>query len=87
MNNLLFPALLTGIFCYLGAIETPWLFGMSGGFYIVGRPLVAGLLVGLAFGDIKNGILWAWLCKRFLSLTCQLEVPLIVKLPMQHMVE
>ncbi|WEV70266.1 PTS sugar transporter subunit IIC [Lactobacillus sp. ESL0785] len=57
MNSLFFPALLTGIFCYLGAIETPWLFGMSGGFYIVGRPLVAGLLVGLAFGDIKNGIL------------------------------
>lgn len=57
MNNLFFPALLTGIFCYLGAIESPWLFGMLGGFYIVGRPLVAGLLVGLAFGDVKNGIL------------------------------
>lgn len=57
MNNLFFPALLTGIFCYLGAIESPWLFGMSGGFYIVGRPLVAGLLVGLAFRDVKNGIL------------------------------
>lgn len=57
MNSLFFPALLTGIFCYLGAIESPWLFGMSGGFYIVGRPLVAGLLVGLAFGDVKNGIL------------------------------
>lgn len=57
MNNLFFPALLTGIFCYLGAIESPWLFGMSGGFYIVGRPLVAGLLVGLTFGDVKNGIL------------------------------
>jgi PTS system mannose-specific IIC component len=49
--------MLTGIFCYLGAIESPWLFGMSGGFYIVGRPLVAGLLVGLAFGDVKSGIL------------------------------
>jgi len=56
-TSLFFPALLTGIFCYLGAIETPWLFGMSGGFYIVGRPLVAGLLVGLAFGDIKSGVL------------------------------
>ena len=55
--SLFFPALLTGIFCYLGAIESPWLFGMSGGFYIVGRPLVAGLLVGLAFGDVTNGIL------------------------------
>ena len=55
--SLFFPALLTGIFCYLGAIESPWLFGMSGGFYIAGRPLVAGLLVGLAFGDVTNGIL------------------------------
>ena len=55
--NLFLPALLTSIFCYLGAIETPWLFGMSGGFYIVGRPLVAGLLVGIAFGDINAGVL------------------------------
>ncbi|MGG5340934.1 PTS mannose/fructose/sorbose/N-acetylgalactosamine transporter subunit IIC [Enterococcus sp. AZ192] len=56
-TGLLLPALLTGIFCYLGAIETPWLFGMTGGFYIVGRPLVAGLLVGIAFGDVQAGIL------------------------------
>lgn len=56
-TTLFIPALLTGIFCYLGAIESPWLFGMSGGFYIVGRPLVAGLLVGLAFGDVKAGVL------------------------------
>ncbi|GAA3018596.1 PTS sugar transporter subunit IIC [Tetragenococcus solitarius] len=55
--QLLFPALLTGIFCYLGAVETAWLFGVSGGFYIVGRPLVAGLLVGLAFGDVQAGVL------------------------------
>lgn len=56
-GSLLLPALLTGIFCYLGAIESPWLFGMSGGFYIVGRPLVAGLLTGIAFGDIQAGVL------------------------------
>ncbi len=55
--DLLIPALLTGIFCYLGAIESACLFGMSGGFYIVGRPLVAGLLVGVAFGDVQAGIL------------------------------
>lgn len=55
--TLFIPALLTSIFCYLGAIESPWLFGMSGGFYIVGRPLVAGLLVGLAFGDVQAGVL------------------------------
>ncbi len=56
-GGLFLPALLTGIFCYLGAIESPWLFGMSGGFYVVGRPLVAGLLTGIAFGDIKAGVL------------------------------
>ncbi|GAA3012521.1 PTS mannose/fructose/sorbose/N-acetylgalactosamine transporter subunit IIC [Tetragenococcus solitarius] len=55
--NLFVPALLTGLFCYLGAIETPWLLGMSGGFYVVGRPLVAGLLTGIAFGDIRAGVL------------------------------
>lgn len=57
MSSLLIPALLTGIFCYLGAIESPWLLGMSGGYYIVGRPLVAGLLIGLAFGDVQAGVL------------------------------
>lgn len=56
-GSLFLPALLTGIFCYLGAIESPWLFGMSGGFYVVGRPLVAGFLTGIAFGDIKTGVL------------------------------
>ncbi len=69
-TSLFWPALLTGIFCYLGAIETPWLFGMTGGFYIVGRPLVAGLLVGLAFGDVKAGILCGGRCSR--SLHCKL---------------
>lgn len=54
--TLFISALLTSIFCYLGAIESPWLFGMSGGFYVVGRPLVAGLLVGIAFGDIQAGV-------------------------------
>lgn len=57
MTELFLPALLTGIFCYLGAIESPWLFGMSGGFYIFGRPLVAGLLTGLAFGDVSAGVM------------------------------
>ena len=56
-GSLFLPALLTGIFCYLGAIESPWLFGMSGGFYVVGRPLVAGFLVGIAFGDVQAGVL------------------------------
>ena len=55
--ELFFPALLTGSFCYLGAIESPCLFGITGGFYIFGRPLVAGFLCGIAFNDIQAGVL------------------------------
>ncbi|QUY65532.1 PTS sugar transporter subunit IIC [Helcococcus kunzii] len=55
--NLLIPAIIAGIFCYLGAIETPWVFGITGSFYILGRPLVAGLIMGLAFGDVTAGVL------------------------------
>lgn len=55
--SLLFPAIMCGVFCYLGAIESCCLFGMSGGYYIMGRPLVAGLLCGLVFGDVTAGVL------------------------------
>ena len=57
MDGIFIPAVLTGIFCYFGAIETAWPFGITGSFYIIGRPLVAGLLVGLAFGDVQAGVL------------------------------
>lgn len=56
-TSLLIPALLTGVLCYLGAIEAAPLFGMSGGFYNFGRPLVAGLLCGIVFGDVQAGVL------------------------------
>lgn len=55
--ELLFPAIIAGVFCYLGAIEAVPMFGMTGGFYILGRPLVAGLILGLAYGDITTGVL------------------------------
>ncbi|MDF7638260.1 PTS sugar transporter subunit IIC [Lactobacillus sp. ESL0791] len=58
MNGLLFfRALLVGIFCYLGAVDTPWVYGVVGGFYILGRPLIAGFVCGIIFGDVKAGIL------------------------------
>lgn len=56
-TQLLMQSLLTGVCCYLGAIESPWLLGMTGGFYIMGRPLVAGLFIGLIFGDVQTGVL------------------------------
>lgn len=55
--TLLFQGLLVGIFCYLGAVDTPWMYGVVGGYYILGRPLVAGLVIGIIFGDIKAGVL------------------------------
>lgn len=55
--DLLLPAIIAGVFCFLGAIETPFAFGITGSFYILGRPLVAGLIMGLAFGDVTAGVL------------------------------
>lgn len=54
---LIFQALLVGVFSYLGAIQTPWLGGITGGYYIFGRPLVAGLVCGLIFGDVTEGVI------------------------------
>lgn len=54
---LLFPAIMCGVFCYLGALEGGALLGLTGGYYIIGRPLVAGLLCGLVFGDVTQGVL------------------------------
>lgn len=50
-------AALLGLFCYLGALTTPWVFGTTGGWYVIGRPLVAGLLSGLVLGDVQTGVL------------------------------
>lgn len=55
--QLLLNSFLVGVCCYFGAIESPWLLGMTGGFYIMGRPLIAGFLIGLIFGDVQTGIL------------------------------
>lgn len=53
----LFQAFLIGIFAYLGAKRTPWFFGVTGGWNMLGRPLVAGLVVGLILGDVRNGVI------------------------------
>lgn len=51
-----FEATLIGVLCYLGALSTPWLLGLTGGWYILSRPLVSGMLVGIILGDVQNGI-------------------------------
>lgn len=54
---LFIQAILVGIFSYLGAIQTPWAGGITGDYYILGRPLVAGLICGLIFGNITEGVI------------------------------
>ena len=54
---LLFQAFIVGVLRYLGAVETVWAYGVVGGYYILGRPLVAGFLIGLVFGDVQAGVL------------------------------
>lgn len=55
--TLLLQALAIGLFAYLGGLQTPWLAGMTGGYYGVGRPLVAGLICGIIMGDVRTGVL------------------------------
>lgn len=50
-------AALIALFCYFGALTTPWILGTTGGWYVITRPLVAGLIVGLILGDVPTGIL------------------------------
>lgn len=57
MHVALWQAVLIGLFTYLGALHTPWLLGCTGGWYGIGRPLVAGTIVGLILGDVKTGML------------------------------
>jgi PTS system mannose-specific IIC component len=50
-------AIILAFFCYFGALTTPWILGTSGGWYVITRPLVAGLISGLVLGDVKLGVL------------------------------
>lgn len=50
-------ALIIALFCYLAWIATPWLGGQGIGYHVFGKPLVAGLIVGIIMGDVKNGII------------------------------
>lgn len=53
----LIQALLIALFGYLGSIYGTFLFGTVGGWNMIGRPIVAGALIGLIMGDVKNGII------------------------------
>lgn len=51
-------ALLIGLLGYCGARWAIPLWGDNGGWWTVGRPLVAGMLIGIILGDVKTGIIF-----------------------------
>lgn len=53
----LMQAVLIALFTYLAWIATPWFGGQGISYHVFGKPLVAGLIVGLIMGDVKNGII------------------------------
>ncbi len=48
--------ILIALFAYLGSIGSPWIVGLTGGWYTLGRPLVASMIVGLILGDIPTAL-------------------------------
>jgi len=55
-STLLVQALLIAAFSYLGWLATPFFGGQPIGWYTLGRPLIAGTIVGLILGDVKTGM-------------------------------
>lgn len=53
----LWQAMLIGLCAYLGRNQVPWPIGTSGGWYGIGRPLVAGTICGFILGDVTAGVL------------------------------
>lgn len=52
----LYQIILIALIVYLGSIGTPWFFGTTGGFYTLGRPLIAAAIVGLILGDLETAL-------------------------------
>ena len=50
-------AFLIALFGYFASNYSPWLIGQMGGWYTIGRPLVAGAIIGAILGDIQQGII------------------------------
>ena len=53
----IFQALLIALLGYLGSIYGTFLFGTVGGGNMIGRPIVAGAVIGFIMGDVRNGII------------------------------
>ncbi|WP_251860069.1 PTS sugar transporter subunit IIC [Clostridium sp. Marseille-Q2269] len=57
MEISIFQALLIGILSYAGSLSAVPLLGLSGGWYVLSRPIVSGFLIGLILGDVTTGVL------------------------------
>ncbi|MDZ5000942.1 PTS sugar transporter subunit IIC, partial [Clostridium perfringens] len=50
MEVSIFQAILIGILAYAGSLSGALFLGTLGGWYVLSRPLVSGLLIGLILG-------------------------------------
>lgn len=57
MEISLIQALLIGFLSYAGSLSAVPFLGLTGGWYVLSRPIVSGFLVGLILGDVTTGIL------------------------------
>lgn len=57
MDINIFQITLISLFAYLGSLSSPWLIGLTGGWYTITRPLVSGAIIGLILGDVTTGII------------------------------
>jgi mannose/fructose/N-acetylgalactosamine-specific phosphotransferase system component IIC len=53
----IWQSLILALLGYMSSIYSPWLCGLLGGWYTLGRPLVAGMVIGLILGDVQQGII------------------------------
>jgi len=50
-------AALLGFICWFGSLSGAFAIGPTGGWYVISRPLVAGLICGIVLGDVPTGVL------------------------------
>lgn len=56
-SMIILQATIIGILCYVASIGVPWFFGITGGFFYLSRPLIAGTIIGAILGDLQQGII------------------------------
>lgn len=53
----LWQAVLIALLGFAGSIYGTWFFGTIGGWNLIGRPIIAGAVIGLILGDVRQGII------------------------------